>query len=158
MTSFSAPKGLLLASSNSPPPQFFWFLKTFQHSWFFFIPRWRNPKTGCLESPQWTCTKGRWGRIYSLYAIFGKALWKEISQFHRKNSHKNFLLLLKIFQSTTYPTAHNLCNIKTKKGTCQKKLRPTHKYLNIKQLEVPNLHKKKEEWMKKKKKINISRT
>ena len=78
---------------------------------------------------------------------------KSISQ---KNSHKIFLLLLKIFQSTTYPTAHNLCNIKTKEGTCKKKFRPTRKYLNIKQLEVPK-HKKKEEWMKKKK-INISRT
>merc|ERR1712129_302549 len=56
--------------------------------------------------------------------------------------HKIFLLLLKIFQSTTYPTAHSLC-ISRPKRVPAKKLRPTRKYLNIKQLEVPNLHKKR---------------
>ena len=118
----------------------FQILKNF--STFFFIPRWRNPKTGCLESPQWTCTKGRWGRIYSLYAIFGKALWKEISQFHRKNSHKIFLLLLKIFQSTTYPTAHNLC-ISRPKRVPVKKIQTDSLIFEHQTTWVPNLHKKR---------------
>ena len=78
---------------------------------------------------------------------------KSISQ---KNSHKIFLLLLKIFQSTTYPTAHNLCNIKTKKGTCKKN---SDRLVNIwtsNNLRCQSTRKKKNEW--KRKKINISRT
>jgi len=78
---------------------------------------------------------------------------KSISQ-SKTACHKNFLLLLKIFQSTTYPTAHNLC-ISRPKRVPVKKFRPTRKYLNIKQLEVPNLHKKRR---MNEKKINISRT
>ena len=119
------------------------FLKTFQHSWILFILRRWNPKTGCFESPQWTCTKGRRGRIYSLYAIFGKALWKEISQFHRKSAcHKTFLLLLKIFQSTTYPTAHILC-ISRPKRVPVKKIQTDSLIFEHQTTWVPNLHKKR---------------
>jgi len=82
---------------------------------------------------------------------------KSISQ-KKTACHKNFLLLLKIFQSTTYPTAHNLCISRPKRVPAKKKLRPTRKYLNIIQLEGPKFAPKKRRMNEKEKKINISRT